>query len=169
MTYELLTDAAPHTCWSTPKWDGTMQEGCAGCDEAAQHPCQWCGYGEVFTTHNDLAHAENGDPDVPADPPDAWHDSPHLYEPACLDLYHRTTAATRRAILATGRMVSRENTGDVYFTTDPSAESQAVGYGAAIVHVRVPAQLAELDDEFPSGEQHYRVKADRLTREMFHA
>jgi hypothetical protein len=56
-----------HTCWDAPDWDGTMAaEGeCAGCDEAAQHPCRFCGYGHVFTTHNSELHA---DPDV--DEPD---------------------------------------------------------------------------------------------------
>lgn len=80
MTYQLKADPARHTCWDDPQWDGTMQEGCDGCDEAAKHPCRYCGYGEAFTTHNDLAHAENGDEQVPDDPTDAWHNSPHIYE-----------------------------------------------------------------------------------------
>jgi hypothetical protein len=40
----------------------------------------------------------------------------------------------------------------------------ADGYGDAIVHVRVPAAWCQLDDEYPDGEQHYRVSVDRLTR-----
>ena len=69
-----------HTCWDDPQWDGLMkaQGRCAGCDEAAQHPCRYCGYGHVFATHNDLAHAENGDPDVPEIPDDTWICAPRL-------------------------------------------------------------------------------------------
>lgn len=78
-----------------------------------------------------------------------------------LDLFHRTTPEAAAAIVATGRWVSRENTRDVYFSTSATG-GQADGYGVAVVHVRVPEVLAELDDEFPDGEQHYRVRADRL-------
>lgn len=78
-----------------------------------------------------------------------------------LDLYHRTTPDAAERILSTGRWVSRENTQEVYFSTRPAG--QAEGYGASIVHVRVPAEWCELDDEFPDGEQHYRVHVDRLT------
>lgn len=67
-----------HTCWNDPDWQGTLTDGCAGCDQAARYPCRWCGYGHAFTTHNDVAHAENGDPNVPALPSDEWHDSPHV-------------------------------------------------------------------------------------------
>lgn len=77
--YTIMPNAAAHTCWDHPDWDGCMRDDCAGCDEAAEHPCRFCGYGAVFTTHSDLAHAENGDPDVPDRPTDEWHDSPHIY------------------------------------------------------------------------------------------
>ena len=79
--YAVVLDAAPHTCWDDPAWNGQMAEPgkCAGCDQAAQHPCRFCGYGEVFTTHNDWAHADNGDPQAPDRPDDEWHDSPHVY------------------------------------------------------------------------------------------
>jgi hypothetical protein len=73
-----LDDAAPHTCWDDPTWDGLLRDSCAGCDQAVAHPCQWCGYGHAFTTHSDVAHAENGDTNVPAEPTDAWHNSPHV-------------------------------------------------------------------------------------------
>jgi hypothetical protein len=79
MPYAVKTDAIKHTCWDDPQWDGSMQVDCAGCDEAAKNPCRFCGYGRVFATHNDLAHAENGDTTVPDDPTNEWHDSPHLY------------------------------------------------------------------------------------------
>jgi hypothetical protein len=73
---------AAHTCWADPNWDGTLAaEGkCAGCDEAAAHPCEFCGYGDVFTTHNDEAHLEGGDPTMPALLTDEWFNSPHTQE-----------------------------------------------------------------------------------------
>ena len=72
-----------------------------------------------------------------------------------LTLYHRTTPAAAAAILAGARMASKENQDSSYFST--SATGQAEGYGEAVVIIRVPIDLIELDDEFPDGEQHYRV------------
>ena len=66
----LLDVHAEHTCWDTNDWDGTMQDGCLGCNLAAEFPCIWCGYGAIFTTHNPLAHAENGDKSM--FPEDEW-------------------------------------------------------------------------------------------------
>lgn len=76
-----------------------------------------------------------------------------------LDLYHRTSEEAARAILASGRFVTRENTREAFASTH--ADGQAAGYGAAVVHVRVDERDAELDDEFPDGEQHYRIPLDR--------
>ena len=55
-----------HTCWDDPRHDGTISEQipCGGCMLALRNPCQWCGYGHVFPTHNPLAHIENGQPDA---------------------------------------------------------------------------------------------------------
>lgn len=81
MAYIVSKGAEKHTCWDAPDWDGTMAAPgeCVGCDQAAAHPCNFCGYGEVFTTHNVLAHSENGDTQVPDDPTDSWYGSPHIY------------------------------------------------------------------------------------------
>lgn len=79
-----------------------------------------------------------------------------------LELFHRTTADAARAIYATGRMTTRENTPHAYFTTDP-AGTTTDGYGPAVVAVMVPADVAILDDEFPSGERHYRVPLSAIT------
>lgn len=80
MTYTLLAYAALHTCWDEPGCEGLLlTDACDGCRQAAQHPCRFCGYGEVFTTHNDLAHYENGDDAAPGDPSLYWHNSPHEY------------------------------------------------------------------------------------------
>jgi hypothetical protein len=66
-------DAVSHSCWDTLEWDGEMQVERAGCDETAAHPCRFCGYEHVFTTHNIECHAENGDALTPA-----WDDSSEL-------------------------------------------------------------------------------------------
>lgn len=79
-----------------------------------------------------------------------------------IDLYHRTSAERAREIERSGRFVSLENTSEVYFSN--RRRGQAEGYGVAVVHVRIPESLAELDDEFPDGELHYRVRAHHILR-----
>lgn len=76
--------------------------------------------------------------------PDGW-----------IDLYHRTTPTNRDAIHRSGQPFSKENTDEMYFST--SATSDVGGYGDAVVAIRVPQDIAEIDDEFPDGEEHYRV------------
>lgn len=75
--------------------------------------------------------------------------------PGYVDLYHRTTGEAAERITSSGRMHSRENSDESYFST--RVDGQTDGYGATVVWVRVPEELAALDDEFPDGEQHYRV------------
>lgn len=75
-------------------------------------------------------------------------------------LYHRTTKEAAQAILTAGRMTSKENTGEAYFST--RFDGHATGYGDTVIEVRVPQIMIELDDEFPDGEQHYRVKVAQL-------
>lgn len=89
--------------------------------------------------------------------------SNHLHPDEFLDLYHRTTPDAARQIQATGRIESKENPPRAYFST--KKDGQAAGYGDAVVHVRVPRRLAELDDEFPDGEQHYAVNVKHIRRE----
>lgn len=81
-------------------------------------------------------------------------------EQATLDLFHRTSHTAAELIAVEKAMISKENTAEVYFSTNRLG--QAEGYGEAVVHVRVPVEIAELEDEFPNGEQHYRVKASAL-------
>ena len=78
-------------------------------------------------------------------------------------LFHRTTPEAARQIHAGGAWVSRENTAEVYFSDRLNGE--AVGYGPAVVMVAIPQHLAELEDEFPDGEHHYRVRAADLRPE----
>jgi 2'-5' RNA ligase len=89
-----------------------------------------------------------------------------------LHLYHRTTPENAAAIYRDKRMHSRENLGGrkpLYFSTFRGDEEDAQGreYGEGIVHVRVPHHIAEIDDEFPSGEQHYSIDAKDLRPEHF--
>ena len=70
-----------------------------------------------------------------------------------LDLYHRTSEDAARAIVATGRFLTRENTPEAYVSTHVD--------GSAVVHVRVDEADAQLEDEFPDGELHYRIPLDR--------
>lgn len=85
-----------------------------------------------------------------------------------LDLYHRTTPEAAAAIHKQRRMHSKEN-GEICFSTfrgdEPNA--QALGYGEGLVHVRVPSHIAQIDDEFPSGEEHYRIHQRDLRPEHF--
>lgn len=82
-------------------------------------------------------------------------------------LYHRTTPELAAVIRAQRRFISAENTGSAFFST--RVDGQTDGYGTAIVEVHVPADLFDeetgqfdgdkgwLDDEFPSGEQHWAI------------
>lgn len=84
---------------------------------------------------------------------------------AWIDLYHRTTPEAAAQIMRDRRMLSLENTQEAFFSN--RFVGQGTGYGEGVVHVRVPEHLAELDDEFPDGEKHFRVKVLRLRPEHF--
>lgn len=86
-------------------------------------------------------------------------------ESSWIDLYHRTTEESARAIYASRRMTTKHNRGEAYFSN--TLDGQATGYGVAVVHIRVPAHLAQLDDEFPDGECHYIVSIANLRPEHF--
>lgn len=81
-----------------------------------------------------------------------------------IDLYHRTTPEALEAINASGTMFSKENTDEAYFST-VSEGGQGEGYGSAVVWIRVPEDAVEIDDEFPDGEQHYRVPIKEITKD----
>lgn len=83
-----------------------------------------------------------------------------------IDLYHRTSPEAAEAVLRQRSMLSKENTGEAYFSTRPDGPA-VLGYGEAVIHIRIPARLARLDDEFPDGEEHYRVAVSDLTPDRF--
>jgi 8-oxo-dGTP pyrophosphatase MutT (NUDIX family) len=86
-----------------------------------------------------------------------------------LDLYHRTSPEAAEEIRRSRSMRSKENTGETYWSTfrGDEPDAQGAGYGSGVVHVRVPRHLAEMEDEFPSGEEHYRVHPNRLEPHHF--
>lgn len=75
-------------------------------------------------------------------------------------LYHRTSKANADQIAKTGKMYSKENTGEVFLSNRP--DEQILGYGDTVVPIRVKKSDIRLDDEFPSGEQHFAAKSDRV-------
>lgn len=92
----------------------------------------------------------------------------HL-SPQFLDLYHRTGEMTAIQIHRDRRFESKTNPGGVpsaYFSTHPHDE-QTEHFGRGLVHVRVPAHIAEIDDEFPSGVQHYTVPVKKIRPHHF--
>lgn len=71
-------------------------------------------------------------------------------------LYHRTNdVAALNPILKHSEWHSFENTKEAFFSTEKSGQNE--GYGKYLIEVNVPEDMARLDDEFPSGEQHYAV------------
>lgn len=89
--------------------------------------------------------------------------------PGYIDLYHRTTSKAVAVILSSYAMVSAENTDEAYFSTFNGTEEDAQNsdYGEAVVWVRVPEDSIDIDDEFPSGEEHYRVPLSILSQGSF--
>lgn len=86
-----------------------------------------------------------------------------------IDLFHRTSASAAQTILSTYSMRSQENTDEAFFSTFNGTEedAQGSGYGDAVVWIRVPEDEVEIDDEFPSGEEHYRVPFSAMKRDTF--
>ena len=68
-----------------------------------------------------------------------------------LDLYHRTSEDAARAIVATGRFLTRENTPEAYVSTH--VDGEAAGYGSAVVHVRVDEADAQLVAQGALGDE----------------
>lgn len=102
------------------------------------------------------------DPEYPGHPLGEWetsrtHSHGEHNKDGWIDLYHRTTPEAKAEILRTREWRSQENHGKVYFSN--RIDGQAAGYGDAVIHIRLPIQATELDDEFPDGEKHYRVRA----------
>lgn len=78
-------------------------------------------------------------------------------------LYHMTSPQAAAEIYPNGPFISKEADGSVYFSD--RVDGYAAGYGEAWVCVDVPELIAELDDEFPDGELHYRINLQDLRPE----
>jgi hypothetical protein len=76
-----------------------------------------------------------------------------------ITLYHYTTPDNARRIRESGRFVSHE--GNEVCLTD-TLGGYATGYGRAAVVLSLPQSLLTLDDEFETGERHYRVDLRRI-------
>src|SRR5690606_8094644 len=76
-------------------------------------------------------------------------------------VYHRTSPKAAKTIRESGRFVTRENTGEIYVSDTLNGEAR--GYGDDVVTLTIPDHWAELDDEFPTGERHYRIAAHLIT------
>jgi hypothetical protein len=84
-----------------------------------------------------------------------------------IELFHRTTAQMAEFIGRVRRFQSKEgdkDTGPVYFSNRDQGY-YASGYGEGCVRVVMPTDAVELDDEFETGERHYRVAADKIRGE----
>ena len=79
-----------------------------------------------------------------------------------LDLYHRTSMEHALPVFLNGMWKSLEQ-GEVCFSTHIAGYAE--DYGDTVIHVRVPFEIAVLDDEFETGERHFRVKAGDLQHE----
>lgn len=82
---------------------------------------------------------------------------PPELEPDEIILYHRTSSDNADKIIKSGKFLSKENTGEVFLSNKRAGQN--IGYGDTVIPVRVKRSAIRLDDEFPSGERHYAVKA----------
>ena len=71
-----------------------------------------------------------------------------------ITVYHRTDTPIGD-IKKTGFKTS-ENTDEVFLSS--TKNGQAVGYGKNVIELKIDTKDLRLDDEFPSGEQHFAVK-----------
>jgi len=93
-------------------------------------------------------------------------DEQHIPE-GWIELFHRTTAETAAFIGRVRRFQSKEgdkDSGPVYFSNRDQG-AYAAGYGEGCVRVIMPVDNVELDDEFETGERHYRVPANKIRGE----
>jgi hypothetical protein len=72
-------------------------------------------------------------------------------------VYHHTSPQKAAQISKTGRLKSAGEP-HVYVTNWPHPDT---GYGSAVVVIRVPEHRLQLDDEFPTGRQDFRISVGR--------
>ena len=88
--------------------------------------------------------------------------APEDAEAAKLKVFHRTTQEAADAIRRSGMAHSNEPG----FFVSNRRDGQAVGYGDGVVELNVPEERLVLDDEFPDGEQHFRINPNSLKHDL---
>lgn len=78
-------------------------------------------------------------------------------------VFHRTDKASHDTIVREGRFTSRE-LGEV--CVSDMRDGYATGYGDSVVTLSIPDHLLVPDDEFQTGETHYRIKARDILPEF---
>jgi hypothetical protein len=72
-------------------------------------------------------------------------------------IFHRTSPQAALEIIRTHHWKSKEHPPYIYFSN--FSVGQADGYGKSTISIDLPKKYLELDDEFPSGELHFRALA----------
>lgn len=72
-------------------------------------------------------------------------------------VYHHTSPRSAKIIRKTGRLTSAGEP-HVYVTTWPYPDT---GYGQSVVALDIPKSKLEIDDEFPSGRQDFRISVGK--------
>jgi hypothetical protein len=80
-----------------------------------------------------------------------------------LTLYHRTNEPAREEIYKTGKFTSKENTNETFFSDNLESE-YGKGFGDHVVAVKIDPKYVRLNDQFPSGENHYAVSNKYLSK-----
>lgn len=80
-------------------------------------------------------------------------------------LYHRTSKAHADEIARTGKLLSKESTGEIFLSNKKAGQN--VGYGDTVVPIRVKKGDVRLDDQFPSGEKHFAIKAEKALPDLY--
>ncbi len=77
-------------------------------------------------------------------------------------VFHRTSKVAADAIRRDGVATTKEPG----FFVSSVPDGQAVGYGDELIELDIPENRLILDDEFPSGEKHYRINPNSTTHDL---
>jgi hypothetical protein len=119
-------------------------------------------YNQAAAPNDSVVDEQQGPNEDPLDAIKRWAGSPKAERQsmqaatmAAPIVWHRTSPVAAAEIRKTGKMVPKED--GLFFSSEPNG--QASGFGTEAVKMDVPSSKLQLDDEFPSGEQHFRVPA----------
>ncbi len=96
-----------------------------------------------------------------------YHGNPiKLNENGKLELYHRTNdMANKDEIYRTGKFKSKENTDETFFADNPESE-YGKGFGDHLVKIEIDPKYVRMNDQFPSGENHYAIPNKYLNKSV---